>query len=347
MAADLHRRVEELQDPWLLPFRFVDLTPELSRAHWAVVEEDGTLSRPSGAYGAAEREVAAAGPPPGRRFAWAVAARVRGREHLLATDSFAEEPARRWLAGAAGDDAGWLLRIERRSDTVEVRLRRGPEPVLPRPPMPAAVDLLCDLGMVLCRFERAAFARHFRVVYGRELPAAAAAWIAERRPAFEAGDLDEDAFAAGLLPRLGLAPPDRPAIERLWGSIFSPKRSTVAFLRALAAHPGVELVVVSNTDPWALRGCRELLGLEDLLEGAAASFQPGVRPKGEGDSLWRRARAVAAARRGAAADLVVAVDDVRSYLHQARRGGAADAVVHYRGYPQLRFELERLGLRTG
>ncbi|MBL7008042.1 MAG: hypothetical protein ISR76_03530 [Planctomycetes bacterium] len=344
MDPRLPRLVDELQDPWQLPFGLVDLSPELPQPSYAVVADDGTIYRPNGLPSAAEREAEAAGRVTGRRFGWAVAARVQGRDHLLATSAFAEQPAREWLAEQEGSRCCWLLRAEKLADGVELRPQRGPEPVVPRRPLAGPVDLLCDLGMVLCRFDRAAFGRNFRSVFGHELPEGADQQIAPLRLQFEAGELGEDDFAGALLPLLRLAKPDREALERVWGSIFEPKRSTLHRIRQLAARPEVELVVVSNTDPWALRACRERFGLEDLLYGAVASFQDGLRPKGEDASLWLRAREAATARRGAAAPTAIAVDDVRTYLHQALQSGAATAAVHYRSYPQMDFELRRLGL---
>jgi len=280
MDTALPRLAEELQGPWQLPFEWLDLTPELDTVHPALVADDGTLYRGNGAAGAAEREVQAAGRVPGRRFAWAIAARVAGREHVLATSSFAEDPVKAWLAGQGGERVCWLLRVERRPGEPGLMVQRGPEPVSPRQVLEGPADLLCDLGMVLCRFDRRAFGRHFEAVFGHPVPGEAREWIGDHRLRFEAGEMGEQAFADGLLPLLRLAGPDRGTLERLWASIFEAKRSTQALLRRLAGRDEVELVVVSNTDPWALRGCRERFGLEDLLYGAVASYLDGVRPKG-------------------------------------------------------------------
>ncbi len=347
MDTALPRLAEELQGPWQLPFEWLDLTPELDTVHPALVADDGTLYRGNGAAGAAEREVQAAGRVPGRRFAWAIAARVAGREHVLATSSFAEDPVKAWLAGQGGERVCWLLRVERRPGEPGLMVQRGPEPVSPRQVLEGPADLLCDLGMVLCRFDRRAFGRHFEAVFGHPVPGEAREWIGDHRLRFEAGEMGEQAFADGLLPLLRLAGPDRGTLERLWASIFEAKRSTQALLRRLAGRDEVELVVVSNTDPWALRGCRERFGLEDLLYGAVASYQDGVRPKGEDASMWQRARQVAAARRGAEAAHAVAIDDIRTYLHQALDAGAATAAVHYRHYAQFQYQLRRLGLEPG
>lgn len=344
MPMDPAFEADALQEPWLLPFELVDLDPERPAPRFGVVADDGTLFDGSGAPGPAEREVALATQALGPRRAWVIAARVEGREHVLATDPFAREAAAAWLAERDGERVCWLLRATDGARGIELLPLRGPEPVLPRPLENGPVDLLCDLGMVLCAFDRGIFPRAFAATFDRVLDPAVMAGGTELRLRFEAGTLDEDAFAAALLPRLGLAAPDRAALERLWAMIFTPKRSTLALLRALRRRPGVELVVVSNTDPWSLRACRERLGLEDLLEGAVASFQPGVRPKGTDASMWRRAREVAAARRGAPARRAIAIDDVRPYLAQALASGAATDAVHYRGYASLRRELGRLGL---
>jgi FMN phosphatase YigB (HAD superfamily) len=344
MASDLRLRAEALHGPWQLPFEWTDLAPHCELLHPAVVAEDGTVYGATEGAGPAEREVMSRAAPLGRRFAWVVAARVNGRDHVLPTAAFAEEEAAAWLAGRSEERACWLLRAEGAAGRVSLCCHRGPEPVAARRIPTGPVDLLCDLGMVLCRFDRAAFARNFAAVFGFPLPAGCGAWLTPLRLGFERGQLDEDRFAEEMLSRLGLAAPDRAALERVWASIFTPEAATLHLVRRLAAVPGTELVVVSNTDPWALRGCRDQLGLTDLLRDAVASFQDGVNPKGEDASMWQRARAVAATRRGAPGAFAVAVDDVRDYLRQAQAAGVVDAVCHAAGHPSLAFGLARLGL---
>jgi len=336
---------DRIQETWLLPYEFTDLTPELPAATPAVVTDDGAVYQPDSAPGMAEAEVDGARGEGEPHRDYAVALARSGGLEVLAADPALVAAARRELAEQGREAGAWLLRGEAEpGGGHRVRLLRGPEPVLPRPRPELPLALLCDLGMVLTRFDRGLFDLHYRALFGRAVPPAGRAAMDARRPAFERGELAVEEFWERVRGPLGLAAPDFGLFAHAWGAILSPRRSTLALVRALAALPRVAVVVVSNTDPLMLRHCREVLGLGDLLERVAASCQPGVQPKGRDASLWRRGRELAAEALGAPPRMVVAVDDVRAYLALAREAGAVDRTIHYRHYAQFRYELGRLGL---
>ncbi|TAH35054.1 MAG: hypothetical protein EYC70_14805 [Planctomycetota bacterium] len=346
---DVAAAADELAQFWQLPFEFVDLTPERERATLAVVCDDGAVHLPADARAPAEIE--AGGPPPeeeepaGRRWAYAIAAHLPGREQVVASAPWADAPSRAFLRAHAERGSAWLLRWEARAGRAPQLLRlRGPEPVAPRRVAEGRTALLVDLGMVLARFDRALFARNFLTVFGQPAPAAGLRRIQELRPALESGELLADEFLERALDPLNLVAPDKSLLARVWGSILSLKPSTVALVRRAAARPDTAVVVVSNTDPICIRSMKEELGLGDLLANLAASCQDGVNPKGADASLWLRARDLARLRLGGEPDLVIAVDDVRRYLRQALLSGAAQRAIHYRHCAQFHYELGACGV---
>lgn len=339
---------DDLQRFWQLPFEFVDLTPEHARPTLAVVTDDGAVHLPSAARNMAETELGEPPPEevdgPGRVFAYAVAARLPQRAQVVASAPWAQGPAEDFLRAQDARDAAWLLRFEAGAGAPARLVLRGPEPVRARDVVEGRAALLVDLGMVLTRFEREAFARHFFTFFGQSVPPLGQQRMRELRPLLESGEVLVDDFLEQMLEPLGLVGPDRPILARLWGSILSEKRSTVALVRRLARRPQTAVVVVSNTDPLCVRYVREDLGLADLLMNLAASCQDGVHPKGVDASLWQRGRAIAELRLGGPAARVIAVDDVRSFLRRAQQAGVADRYIHYRHFAQFRYELGAAGL---
>ena len=341
---DLAERADALQRPWLLPFEVVDLTPELNFFSPAVVTDDGTVHVPSAAPGPAEREAEAAGRPPGRRFAYVIAARADGEEQVLATDRWAGAAGQEHLSREAADASAWLLRVERTDDGLSTLVLRGPERLRPRQVEEGAFALLLDLGNVLTRFDRRLFKEHYWIAFGQELPQEGYRQVQELRLSFERGEIAEEEFFDRAMKPLHLAPPDRAVFATVWGSILSRKHSTIALVRRAKTRDNVAVIAVSNTDPLCLRYAREELGLEDLLYGAAASYHEGMNPKGVDASLWLKARDTATAQLGGTLRRTVAVDDVRTYLHEARNAGAADTLIHYRNMAQFKYELGAAGL---
>jgi len=333
-----------LQFAWLLPFEFLDLTPEQEFASPAVVTDDGAIFLPTSPPGPGEREVP--GPPPrnGREFAFGIAARVNGREEAVASDGWAAEAVRAFLREDPEDMRAWLVRVERSGDEVFPLRLRGPEPVRPRRIVEGPAALLLDLGMVLTRFDRELFESQFRLAFGQPAPLPAIRRMEELRPALERGDLLADEFLDRILHPLGLIQPDRETLFRVRSSILSVKRSTAALVRRLAERENLAVVVVSNTDPIMMRHVQGELGLEDLTWNMAASCQDGVNPKGEDASLWKRALQTARDELEADPETVIVVDDIRLYLKQAREAGIATRTLHYRSFPQFKYELGACGL---
>lgn len=343
---DAAREADALQQFWLLPFELVDLTPERPHPTLAVTADDGALFLPTDTLGPAEAEAGGDLAPAGRRFAYAIAARLPNREQIVASASWALEAARERFRTWTEKPAAWLLRVEDRGEDRphEVLVLRGPEPVRPRVPAEGPTALLVDLGMVLARFDRDLFATNFLTMFGQPAPLTGLMRMEELRLPLERGELLADEFLDQGIEHLNLAPPDRAMLGRVWGSIMSPNRPTVALVRRTAELPNVAVVVVSNTDPITIRYLQEDLGLADLLQSLAASCQDGVNPKGADASLWLRGRNMARLRLGAEPALAIAVDDVRSYLRDALESGAADRAIHYRHFAQFRYELGACGL---
>ncbi len=333
-----------LQFAWLLPFEFLDLTPEREFVSLAVVTDDGTLFIPTSLPCPGEREVPDPPPQDGREFAFGIAARVNGREEAVASDAWAAEAVRSFLREDPGDMRAWLVRVERNGGKVVPLRLRGPEPVRPRRILESPTALLLDLGMVLTRFDRELFETQFRLVFGQPAPLPAIRKMEELRPALERGDLLADEFLNRILHPLGLIQPDRETLFRVRASILSVKRSTAALVRRLAERDDVAVVVVSNTDPIMMRHIQGELGLEDLTWNMAASCQDGVNPKGEDASLWARALETARGELEGEPETVIVVDDIRAYLQQAREAGIATRTLHYRSFAQFKYELGVCGL---
>ncbi len=178
--------------------------------------------------------------------------------------------------------------------------------------------------MVMMGFDRSRFSREFSRVWERPWSEEWMEPLNSLRLEFEAGALDEDAFASRALALLRLTPADRTELERIWTCIFEPIPASLALLRSLATAPRTTLIVVSNTDPWCKRACLETFDLNDLMEDAVCSFASGVKPKGADASMWLEARRRATAQLGATPQAVLAVDDIAAYLQQALDSGAAN-----------------------
>lgn len=333
---------DALQHAWLLPFEVVDLTPELVCFTPAVVADDGALFQPSAPPGLGEAETGAAQPALGPEYGFGIAARVSGAERCAWTPDWAAAATR--AAVPEEDMAATLVRVQREGGAERALELRRAEPVRPRPILAGPTAVLLDLGMVLTRFDRSLFGKNFLSVFGQPVPAAAEERLQKLRPALESGELLADDFLEQVLEPLELVKPDKEALARVWSSILSVKRSTLALMRRVAELPDVAVVVVSNTDPLMLRYLRSDLGLADLAEHMAASCQDGVNPKSVDASLWQRGREIAATKLGAEPRTVIAVDDIRAYLEKPLAAGIADHAIHYRHFAQFKYALGALGL---
>ena len=301
-----------------LPFALVDATPQHDEPTPVVACEDGTLLR-GASVSPGEKE---AGMATESEFAFAVCVRHPEQEEVSTTHSWCRAAANDWLRKEAKPAAAcWLLRFSR--DDQPPLLLRGPEPVLVIPSLAKPRAILSDLGMVLMSFSRPRFASQISLLGGIPWPTEAEAELDTLRLAFESGSVSEDQFADAALNLLGLPASDRVLLEHIWPCIFDPIPASLALMRNLAAAPDTTLIVVSNTDPWCARACQNQFGLADLLKDGVYSFAPGVHPKGQDASMWLEASRRAADHLGAEPQSILAVDDIGTYLQQAKESGAA------------------------
>lgn len=205
--------------------------------------------------------------------------------------------------------------------------------------------VLCDYGQVLAGFDRSLCARDFERLLGRPLPAAGARLLEELLHPFESGDLAPEGFLEAVRDPLELS---GPAEERLfreaWCSILWPLEPVIARMREVAARPEVVLHVVTNTDPWRLEHARTTLGLADLFRGVTASFEPGVRPKGQDSGMWAEARRRVEAELEQPPRWVLGIDDLEANLRPALEDGTLDHALVYTDLEDLDRRLKALGI---
>ena len=316
-------RADALARTHALPWEWTDLTPEEATPAPALVTAEGAVFRDDAEY----RHVLRVGA-------------VGDRDVTVLGALAADEARVRALPEPPPPGHVELWRFG--PDDAPLRLG-GPTPMAPRPAPPASVGLLCDLGRVLVGFRHELFLTHFRLVVDRPAPAGAFGELMELLPAVEDGRLSNHELWLRMREPLGLGPDDEGLFRRLWCSILHPLPAGAEWVRRTVAPPhGAGLVVVSNVDPWRLSWVREELGLADLLGDTVASFEPGVRPKFEDDSMWRAALERLVRRRGGRPELVVALDDRDDNL--ATADGVADARILVRHPAQMRRALADLGV---
>ncbi len=315
--------VDSLHHPWLLPFEVVDLAPHLDQPKWGVVMEDGNVLHPT------------------QRWEYAVVARVNGGEHVLCADVDLKDSAAEFLRSQPEARAAWLLRVERPSGAVDVF--RGPEAIAPRPVRDRDVALLMDYGRVLCHFDYRWYSQCHMAVFGQEPDPMGVVELENLRPAFEAGDLDEDQFFEAARKHLQLIPADRKLFESAWGSILRLHDDMVALTRRAVAQDNWEMAIVSNIDPIIVRASRQRYGIADLFQGGVFSHAESVRPKHEDGSMWRLAERGCALRLGNEPSLAVATDDMPVNLVSAEQEPAVDQTIVFRNPYQWWYELGAAG----
>jgi FMN phosphatase YigB (HAD superfamily) len=315
--------IDSLHHPWLLPFEVVDLAPHLEMPEWGVVMDDGNVLQPS------------------QRWIYAVVARINGGDHVLCAEPELCTAATEFLAAQPDPRAAWLLRIERASSTVDVF--RGPEDIAPRPVRERDIALLMDYGRVLCHFDYGWYTQGHIAVFGQEPDPLALMEVENMRPAFDAGDIDEEAFFEFACKKLNIIAADRKLFESAWTNILRLNEDMVALIRRAVALDGWEMSIVSNIDPIMVRESRHRYGLEDLFKGGVFSHVESVRPKHEDGSMWRLAERGCALRLGNEPALTVATDDVPENLITADQEPGVHCTITFRNPFQWWYELGAAG----
>ncbi|MFK5956661.1 MAG: hypothetical protein QM477_09475 [Planctomycetota bacterium] len=200
--------------------------------------------------------------------------------------------------------------------------------------------ILCDYGQVLAGFDRGLCAIEFEKRLGRPIPAAGARLLEDLLAPFEAGGINEEAFLGELRGPLGFKHSQEESEFRMaWCSILWPLDDTVTVIRAWKAKPGVEVHIVTNTDPWRYAYASSHLGLGDLFQSSTASFERRVVPKGRCSSMWREARKRAEAKTGWRSPMVIGVDDLAANLNPALADGTLHHGIVFRNAEQLNEDL--------
>lgn len=299
------------------------MAPHLDQANWGVVMEDGNVLHPS------------------QNWEYAVVARINGGEHVLCADSDLRSAAEDFLRSQRDKRAAWLLRIERPSAAVDVF--RGPEDIAPRPVRDRDIALLMDYGRVLCYFDYNWYTQGHIAAFGQEPDPIALVEIESLRPAFDAGDIDEDEFFELACKYLNIIPADRKLFESAWSNILRLNDDMVALARKAVALDGWEMSIVSNIDPIMVRESRRRYGLDDLFRGGVFSHIESVRPKHEDGSMWRLAERGCAMRLGNEPALTVATDDTPENLISAEQEPGVHSTIIFRNPFQWWYELGAAG----
>lgn len=299
------------------------MAPHLDQPTWGVVMEDGNVLHPT------------------QRWEYAVVARINGGDHVLCADPDLRSSAADFLRSQSEKRAAWLLRIERPSGAVDVF--RGPEDIAPRPVKERDIALLMDYGRVLCYFDYSWYSQSHMAAFGQEPDPIALVEMESLRPAFEAGDMDEEQFFDAACKHLHLIPADRKLFESAWGNILRLNDDMVALTRRAVAQDGWELAIVSNIDPIIVRASRNQYGIADLFRGGVFSHAESVRPKHEDGSMWRLAERGCALRLGHEPKLAVAIDDLPENLVSAEQEPGVHTTIVFRNPYQWWYELGAAG----
>jgi len=139
------------------------------------------------------------------------------------------------------------------------------------------VTFLIDIGRVLLDFD-------FEPSLARLLPpgerdvAGALARFLDKRDAFEAGAMTEDAYIAMALELLG-SPASHDEFRYAWRHIFTPNEPMWQEVRELAAA-GHRLILFSNTNPIHCPWIFEVFSDFALFDAAVLSFEVGsIKPE--------------------------------------------------------------------
>jgi FMN phosphatase YigB (HAD superfamily) len=197
--------------------------------------------------------------------------------------------------------------------------------------------VISDLGKVVVHFDNRIFFARLAEVSGRSMEdiIRLAFQGSGLLNAFDAGDLDPDAFRAEVCGRVGVAL-DHERFYAIYNPIFRLIPSTLEVLRD--AHRACRLVLLSNTDPmrygFLLRTYPEIRTLFDasVVSCEERLMKPDPR-------IYR----LALERAGAPAGESVFVDDRPENVEAARRLGLY-GIVFEEGRTDLRAELRRIGL---
>ena len=113
--------------------------------------------------------------------------------------------------------------------------------------------ILCDYGQVLAGFDRSRCAVAFERLLGRPIPAAGEALLEELLQPYEAGTIGPAQFLEAAREPLGLRHAREEALFReAWCSILWALVDSIAVLRRRLGQSGVQVHIVTNTDPWRL-----------------------------------------------------------------------------------------------
>ncbi len=207
---------------------------------------------------------------------------------------------------------------------------------------PPKLAILCDLGKVLVDFDRTRIFESFQKAFKQEFPLHHGGELAALRLNFESGALSESEFTKHCLDLLELDKKSKTEMRAVWGSIFSPMVDTIELLKDYAATPHISLVVVSDTDPWCEKYCREQFDLGELMTNAVCSYQDDVNPKRVDASMWSKARQIAETQLGGPADHVLAIDDLAEHLSKAQAAGVVTHTHLHSDCASLRQYLDQL-----
>lgn len=208
-----------------------------------------------------------------------------------------------------------------------------------------ATLILCDYGQVLAGFDRDRCAVSFERLLGRPIPSSGAALLEQLLQPFEAGEINPEQFLEAVREPLGLRHArDEALFREAWCSILWALVDSIAVLRRRLGMEGVQVHIVTNTDPWRLAYASDKLGMADLFQSCTASFEEGVSPKGADSSMWAEARRRAAAALGQEGSRVIGIDDLEQNLNPALEDGTLTHGIVFRDATQLEKELQGLGL---
>ncbi|MGB0953758.1 MAG: hypothetical protein ACPG31_11070 [Planctomycetota bacterium] len=208
-----------------------------------------------------------------------------------------------------------------------------------------ATLILCDYGQVLAGFDRDRCAVSFERLLGRPIPRAGAELLEQLLQPFEAGEITPEQFLDAVREPLGLRHVrDEALFQEAWCSILWALVDSIAVIRRRLQVEGVQVHIVTNTDPWRLAYASDKLGMADLFQSCTASFEEGVTPKGADSSMWAVARRRAEAVLGEAGTRVIGIDDLEQNLSPALEDGTLTHGIVFRDASQLETELQGLGL---